>query len=66
MKLLDELFNPNIIYRATGIFLNDLNCSNKIQTTLFEELKQTENDSLAKTIDKLEKKFGKNTIRTGF
>ena len=66
IKLLDEIFNSNIIYRATGIFLNDINCSNGIQTSLFEESKISENSSLAKTIDKLEKKFGRNTIRTGF
>ena len=66
MDLLENLYKKGVLYRATGIYLNDLSCSKDIQATLFEELKQSENDNLAKTLDKLEAKFGENIIRTGF
>lgn len=65
-ELLEKIYKPNILYRATGIYLGDLSCNNGIQKTLFEENKQKENEALAKTIDKLEEKFGRNIIRTGF
>jgi len=66
VNLLDEIYNSNILYRATGIYLGDLSCNSGMQTTLFAEDKQTENNALAKAIDKLENKFGRNIIRTGF
>ncbi|MCR4880341.1 MAG: Y-family DNA polymerase [bacterium] len=66
MELLEGLYKNGVLYRATGIYLNDLTCTKDIQTTLFEELKQNENDNLAKTLDKLEEKFGHNIVRTGY
>ncbi len=65
-ELLEKIFISDISYRATGIFLSDLNCNGNFQANLFEETKQTENETLAKTIDKLENKFGKDVIRIGF
>jgi len=44
----------------------DLVCTKQVQSTLFEELHQNENENLAKAIDTLENKFGKNVVRTGF
>jgi len=66
LKLLDEIYFPDIVYRATGICLMDLVCTKQVQSTLFEELHQNENENLAKAIDTLENKFGKNVVRTGF
>ena len=66
VSLLYEIYNSKILYRATGIYLGDLSCNNGVQTTLFSEDKQKENSALALAIDKLENKFGRNIIRTGF
>ena len=66
LKLLDEIYSPDIVYRATGICLMDLVCTKQVQSILFEELHQNENENLAKAIDTLENKFGKNVVRTGF
>lgn len=66
LKLLDEIYVPDILYRATGVYLADLVCTKEVQSTLFQEFKQNENENLAKALDKLESKFGKNIVRTGF
>ena len=66
MELLENLYKKGILYRATGIYLNDLSCTKGVQTTLFEELKQNGNENLAKAIDKLENKYGHDIVRTGY
>ena len=66
IKLLEKIYKEDVLYRATGIYLGDLSCTKEIQETLFSEMKQKENDNISKAIDKLEKKYGKNIIRTGF
>ena len=66
MELLEKLYKSGVSYRATGIYLNDLSPTKGMQTTLFEEFKQNENDNLARTLDKLEQKFGNNIVRTGY
>ena len=66
MELLENLYKKGVLYRATGIYLNDLSCTRGVQTTLFEELKQNENENLARAIDKLENKYGHDIVRTGY
>ncbi|MCQ2957578.1 MAG: hypothetical protein MJ180_01600 [Candidatus Gastranaerophilales bacterium] len=66
IKLLEKIYKEDVLYRATGIYLGDLTCTKNSQGTLFEEIRQNENDNIAKAIDKLENKYGKNIIRTGF
>jgi len=66
-ELLDKIFIPDVIYRATGICLNNLTCTNFVQVGLFdEETHKNENESLAKTIDNLEQKYGKKIVRMGY
>ncbi len=67
MPLLEKLFNSRIRYRSIGIVLENFNpCSNE-QTSLFENTKRREkNEKLAQSLDKLEAKFGRNIVRTGF
>ena len=66
MELLEEIYSPEILYRATGIHLFNLNESKDNQPTLFNTAKKNNNENLAKAVDNLEKKYGKNIIRTGF
>lgn len=72
-KMLDKMYNPNIIYRSCGVTLDNLDFSEESQLSLFmecgvneEESRNKNFDKLGIAIDKLEKKFGKNTVRTGF
>lgn len=66
MKLLESLFDKNIIYRSCGVTLENLDYTNESQLNLFEKGKQKNYDKLAHAIDKLETKFGKNIVKTGF
>ena len=66
-KLLEKIYNPRIIYRSSGIILEDFMSTEEEQMFLFNDNTKTEkSDRLAKSIDKLESKFGKNIIQTGF
>lgn len=66
-KLLEKIYNPNIVYRSSGIILDDFMSSNGEQMFLFADNESVEkSERLAKSIDKLESKFGKNIIQTGF
>ena len=67
MPILEKIFNKQDIYRSVGILLEDFNpCSNE-QKTLFENTERREkNEKLGKSLDKLEAKFGRNIVTTGF
>lgn len=66
-EMLDDLYNPNIFYRSTGVTLENFVHNEKAQLSLFAD-NETEDkkDKLSKCFDKLEEKFGKNIIQTGF
>ena len=66
-EMLDDLYNPNILYRSTGVTLDNFVHNEKAQLSLFAD-NETEDkkDKLSKCFDKLEEKFGKNIIQTGF
>ena len=65
-KVFYELYNPDIIYRSSGVILDNLIEEHEYQLSLFN---QTDNrirqDQLAKTWDKLESKYGSNIILAG-
>lgn len=66
-KLLEKIYNPNIIYRSSGVILDDFMSSKGEQMFLFNDNEKTQkSERLAKCIDKLEDKFGKNIVQTGF
>jgi nucleotidyltransferase/DNA polymerase involved in DNA repair len=67
IKLLEEIYNPNILYRSTGIILEKIGEENCEQLSLYSEVSDTiKKEKLVKCFDKLEQKFGKNIIQTGF
>lgn len=66
MKILEKLYNPDIIYRSCGIVLDGIDYTNESQLSLFIEKKSKDFDKLAIAIDKLEAKFGRNVVKTGF
>ena len=67
MPILEKIFNPKTIYRSVGILLENFNSCENEQKSLFEDTSRREkNEKLAKSLDKLEAKFGRNIVTTGF
>lgn len=63
-KLFEELYIKNVIYRSSGIILENL--YEEVQLSLFGAPSQSEkHKKLALAWDKLENKYGKNTIIAG-
>lgn len=60
---IDSIYNPNILYRATGVTLQNLTHSNSLQMDLFGETTKVDKfESIHKQMDELEKKFGKRVV----
>ncbi len=65
--LFEKIYNPKITYRSTGVFFDKLVYNDASQTFLFADTEKDEKkDKLSKCFDRLEAKFGKNIIQTGF
>ena len=65
--LLEGMFRPDVLYRSVGIVLEDFNSCEEEQLLLFNNNeKREQNEKLGKSLDRLEKKFGRNIVRTGF
>lgn len=66
-ELLDKIYNPNILYRSTGVILDTFVYNSEAQMSLFADVSvDSRHEKLAKCFDKLEQKFGKDIIQTGF
>lgn len=66
-EMLEELYNPNILYRSTGVILDTFVQNSEAQLSLFADNEaEIKKEKLSKCFDKLEEKFGKNIIQTGF
>lgn len=66
-EMLDEMYNPDILYRSTGVILENFVFNSEAQLSLFADNgKEIKKDKLSQCFDKLEEKFGKNIIQTGF
>ena len=64
---LEKIYNSKILYRSVGIALENFNpCSNEQISLLDNNPKREKNENLGKSLDKLEAKFGRNIVRTGF
>jgi DNA polymerase-4/DNA polymerase V len=62
----DEIFNPNLLFRSTGVVLLKLKEQDVSQPDLFgEALKVEKMDKLFQSIDEINKKFGKHTVFLG-
>ena len=65
-KVFCDIFNPNIIYRSSGVVLENLTEEHHSQLSLFDSLhNQVKQQNLAKVWDKLETKYRKNVILIG-
>ena len=66
-SLLEKIYSPSVIYRSTGIILDNLRCNREEQLFLFaDDALNSKKDKLSKCFDKLEAKFGKDIIQIGF
>lgn len=66
IKMLEKNYQSGVVYRSCGVTLEDLNFENQSQLNLFDSKCAKNFDKLSKSIDILEKKFGKNVVKTGF
>lgn len=65
--LLEKMYQKDVYYRSVGIVLENFNRNSEEQLLLFAQNPNREkNEKLGKTLDKLEQKFGRNIVRTGF
>ena len=65
--VLERMYNSGILYRSVGIVLEDFNRNEEEQLQLFNDNeKREQNEKLGRSLDKLEQKFGRNIVRTGF
>lgn len=66
-EMLEDMYNPNILYRSTGVTLDSFVYNNEAQLSLFaNNEEENKKEKLSKCFDKLEEKFGKDIIQTGF
>ena len=65
-EIFEKIYDKNLLYRSTGVWLANLNCTETNQMGLFDEVKNEKLEKLSASIDKIEAKFGKNSIKTGF
>lgn len=64
-QILERLFNPKTTYRSVGIVLENFSSYSESQLNLFQNT-DNKKEKLAESLDKLEAKFGRNIVRTGF
>ena len=66
-ELLKMMYSSNIIYRSVGILLEDFIKEDEEQLSIFDNVEhKSKSERLGKAIDRLEQRFGRNIVRTGF
>lgn len=66
MQILEKIYDKDLIYRSCGITLCDLDFENTTQMNLFSKANDKNFDKLGLALDRLEDKFGRNVVKTGF
>lgn len=64
--VLKEIYQPNFAYHRAGVWLYDFSAAGLVQSDLFGELKVSEDNrsvSRMKTVDGLNKRYGRRTMR---
>lgn len=65
-ELFENIYKKELLYRSTGVFLSILSDADILQCNLFNAENSKKSDKLSVSIDKIETKFGKGSIKTGF
>ena len=64
---LEKMYDYRVLYRSVGIVLENFNPISQEQLLLFDnDEKREKNERLGRSLDKLEAKFGRNIVKTGF
>lgn len=67
IELLQQIYKPDILYRSTGIVLEKIGEQGLEQLSLYsDKTAESKKQNLTKCFDRLEAKFGKNIVQTGF
>ena len=64
-ELLMSIYSPDKIYRSSGVMLETLSYNDSEQLYIFDSTSEKD-EKLAKCIDRIEEKFGKNSIKAGY
>ena len=64
-KLFEKLYNPNVVYRSSGIYADKLSEKSVSQLFLFEDKKTQKAQKLSELWDKFENKYGRNCFYIG-
>ena len=64
-ELFEKIYRDGVLYRSTGVVLENISYGNE-QLSLFATEEDIKAQNLSKCIDNIEKRFGRNSIRTGF
>lgn len=64
-KLFEKVYNPNVIYRSSGIFAEKLSEKAASQLFLFSDEKTEKAKKLAQLWDNFEQKYGRNSFSIG-
>ena len=66
-EILEKMYFSHELYRSIGIVFENFNQTAEEQLLLFEDsTRREQNEKLGKSLDKLEQRFGRNIVRTGF
>ena len=65
-ELFEKIYNSELKYRSTGVYFSNLSDADVVQGNLFDLKNIEKSDKLSASIDKIEAKFGKGSIKTGF
>lgn len=67
IELLEDIYDSSVLYRAVGVVLEKIGEQGTEQLSLYTNTEaHQKKEKLAKCFDKLEAKFGKNIVKTGF
>ncbi len=64
--LLEKLFDTSLIYRSSGVFAENLKETAESQLNLFEQTDQIKSDKISKILDKIESKYGRDSLKVGY
>ncbi len=65
LKLLNQIYISNIMYRSSGIYAGELENACKMQLNLFSTFDFSKQDKLSNVIDAVEYRYGKGAISLG-
>lgn len=64
-KLFKKIYDKEIIYRSSGVYVCNLIEDEKLQLSFFQNKNKEKKENLSKIIDKIENKYGKGQISIG-